>query len=746
MRKRGRDCSDEEESSPSDPTAAWSLNPPQATESNAEVSKLQAEIQALRAELKARCRSTGGSVFYWVGSVGRAISNLLAAASNRVFGARPQASGLLNYCTNNLRKLRSNETSGAERFSGCFWVCDVGRLKEDIGTCAAAVAESLGKREKECHPIPVVIGAPGQGKTEVLYWITGQCPNAVDGPSIIRDEFAAKLKALDPDLAPLDPDPICLFATFNADSAFKDEDELEGKDIEAALTSRVAAWYAQRAWTPALTKMTDCSLDELIEEIRVREGGRKLVILAIDEIRKIRIQEQRVALLDALAAFVLRQNKTRLPVFPIVSCLDVEGVLSIKSESGRPLLPIKLLPCPPCDMEKLCDVLHQKWPNQPLRHQLYCTNGHYRSLEMLANEGRIKEGRKEAFPAQLTVLRMIYREPSMRPRISGREVIDADGKSTGAPATLYECACDARYGIFYAEVDAHNETVTPELNMTIVANSLYDCMRHRPFGPRMPFWEFLSSIIDMVGKVDANQVIPRLLVLRAFLLDDSLSDDQWKVERHLSVTIQRDGLDSTVIKPLFSAWQPSDTDRLSFRRLKVEDLKAINQASIAEVAPRAVRAREDAKSAAGNGAGLRFAVPKASSSPVIEGVVFGLLCDAQDATKQYPLAIQMKYHADVGESNLAESARRAHDHMQQKLQFCKGDYYVLLCATEFPPTNELPKGTLVVGPEFLKALCRPFGLGPALWEFFQTQGTGSRGCTGYLAEVQQNGLSVRPGT
>ncbi len=97
----------------------------------------------------------------------------------------------------------------------------------------------MGSREKEYHPVPAVVGTPGQGKTEVLHWITGQCRDIVDGPTIIREEFAAKLKAMD-------PDPICLFATFNSTSML---DESELGDVEAALTSRVAARYTtERSW------------------------------------------------------------------------------------------------------------------------------------------------------------------------------------------------------------------------------------------------------------------------------------------------------------------------------------------------------------------------------------------------------------------------------------------------------------------------------------------------------------------
>ncbi len=269
------------------------------------------------------------------------------------------AADLLNHCAGKLPECdRGKGSTDAERLSQLVKAFDTKRLERDIRKSASLVAASVSRLEKEYHPVPVVIGAPGQGKTEVLYWITGRCPNAVDGPTIIREEFTAKLKSKDPNRAPtaIDVAPICLFATFNQSSMMVGS-ELEGKGIEAALTSRVAAWYTQREWSAALTKMTDCSLEQLIAEIRKREGGRKLVILAVDELRKIGDLQGRTELLNVVSALSQTENSGEHPLFPIVSCLDVEGVLSIKSGSGRPLQPIKLLPCPPCDMIETFRVL-----------------------------------------------------------------------------------------------------------------------------------------------------------------------------------------------------------------------------------------------------------------------------------------------------------------------------------------------------------------------------------------------------
>ncbi len=138
------------------------------------------------------------------------------------------AAQLLEHCVRNLPRRNATKTEG--RLSRLVKAFDTDRLEREIRNCVGVVADSMCKRDKESHPQPVVIGTAGQGKTEVLYWITGQYPDAVDGPSImangpsiIREEFATKFEGMD-------PDPICLFATFHQSSTF---DRSELNDIQA---------------------------------------------------------------------------------------------------------------------------------------------------------------------------------------------------------------------------------------------------------------------------------------------------------------------------------------------------------------------------------------------------------------------------------------------------------------------------------------------------------------------------------
>jgi hypothetical protein len=659
------------------------------------VAKLQAELE----EMKAKVRAMEAAAM-----AGNAIPRITNAGQ------------LLQHFETTLPQRRGTKTEDRlSRLVKCF---DSDRLEREVRNCVTVVADSMCKRDKEYHPMPVVIGTAGQGKTEMLYWITGQYPEAVDaplimrnGPSIIRERFAAKFETMDPNDARVDPDPICLFATFNQDSVFADS---ELPDIEAALTSRVAAWYTQRQWDVTLTKVTGCSLRALITEIRRKaeeeKGERKVVILAVDELRKISEPAKRSQLLDTLAGLSQAENQEKRPLFPIVSCLDAAGVFSVNTETRRSLQPITLLPCPPSDIDDLLDELAQrKWPGWDrafVRHQLFSTNGHYRSLEMLAGRKSVTAGSWTAFAAQVAVLRMIYKHRSMLPKVEEATVIDPDGKSQDRPSTLYQCASEEHYGIFYGEVDVQNKQVTPRLNMMIVANSIHDL----PDNTKVPLSDLLLSIIHKMGKVLAEKeielIVPQLLVLRAFL-----QDAPWIVDDLLSIAIRTDkGV--TVKNPWFIGWEPSDPGRLCTRKLTLDDLKGINLTEA--TGENWLTGDEVIKAGAKCRSGVRFAFPKVSNYPGIEGVVFGLLSDATDGTKQYSLAVQMKCQANAKPCHLVEWARSAHRQMK-KLEFREGEYYVLLCLTSLPDsTPDLPKGTLVVGLQFLEALCRPFGLESAV--------------------------------
>jgi hypothetical protein len=626
--------------------------------------------------------------------------SLTEGGGAHIAGADQKAAGLFTWC----EKLRQRQqTSTDVRLSRLVKPFDTDRLENEFRTAAAVVADSMGKREKEGHPLPVVIGAPGQGKTEVLYWITGQYPDiaegpviTVNGPSIIAAEFRARLKEMEPA-----PAPICLFATFTQGGPFV-KSEVEGKGIEAALTSRVAAWYTQREWSADLTAHTGCTLENLITEIRKKEKGgeRRLVILAIDELRKIEEEQMLRDLLNIVAGLSHKQNHAMLPMFPIVSCLDVEGVLSVRSKSGGPLQPITLLPCSPRDMEEVLRVARPKWNvgEKTLRNWIFSTNGHYRSLEKLENGSVIKDGCMEAFPAQLALLRKIYQHESMLPKMTETVELDPFHKKR---MTLFQCACASNYGIFYAQVDLHAQTVIPQLNMMCVANTLRSID-----GDNKPVSDFLLSIIRKIGNLnaakEAEQIVPLLPVLRAFL-----KDAPWIAEELLSVA--RVDIGRRVIKPWFIGWQPSDAACLCTRHLKVKDLENLYLTvdGTSETSGDTLIQSGGANSAGG---GVRFAFPSAKTYPGIEGVVFGLLGDTNDPSKQYPLAVQMKCRGEVRPGKLAEWAQLAHDQMMS-LGFRAGEYYVLLGTANLSPTfPDLPKGTLVVGPDFLEALCRPFGL------------------------------------
>jgi hypothetical protein len=417
-----------------------------------------------------------------------------------------------------------------------------------------------------------------------------------------------------------DRGPVCIFVTFNQLSGFN-EAELRGPcGIEGALTSRVAAWYAKKQWDLGLSKMIDCSLVALIQEIRKREGQQRLIILAIDELRKISDPKRRTELLDSVTSLSQQQNGNFLPFLPIVSCLDVEGVFSVRSRSGRPLLPIPLFPCPTSNIEKVVQQSLSAWKGVDpavVRHQFFSTNGHYRSLEVLADKKLITVGSAAAFAAQLAVLRHVYRHPSMRPKMSEATVLDRARHAEGESATLFECACDWNSGIFYQEAFPDERKVAPQLNMMIVSNSILDD------ADETPLQQLLLSIIDVIGKVNAikaiEQVIPRLLVLRAFV-----KSAPWRLEQLLSVAIPspRYPYRSENLRPVFIGWRPSDGVRLCTRKLKMKDLDAVDLAEAPCPDPWSAGDALIMDEARTPSSGVRFVFPEAVSP----GITNELLC------------------------------------------------------------------------------------------------------------------------
>jgi hypothetical protein len=191
----------------------------------------------------------------------------------------------------------------------------------------------------------------------------------------------------------------------------------------------------------------------------------------------------------------------------------------------------------------------------------------------------------------------------------------------------------------------------------------------------------------------------------------------------LSVTTSRAPDVVNVVKPLIVGWEPADGDSLCACQLDFRDLDGID---LVEAAPwnQATGDSLILEEAKKTRSGVRIAFHKFDYYPGIEGVVFGLL---RDATKQYPLAFQMKCWSNASNSVLCDWANNAHKQMKN-LGFCEGEYYVLLCVTlPLPPAIPgLPKGTMIVGGTFLAALCRPFGLGSAVMETIRQKEAASK--------------------
>lgn len=454
-----------------------------------------------------------------------------------------------------------------------------------------------------------------------------------------------------------------------------------------------------------------------------------MLILAVDEIRRIEDEIERKKLLNVLCGLLQNQvGLRRRPFFVVVSCLDVAGVMVLKTESQRRINPIRLLPCPPEGIEAVklhCQLKTPRRNSDPtiLRQDLYSTNGHYRSLETYSRGDLISDGDGNAFPTQLELLRFTYQHEAMYPWLQESEVLPVGPQSKNM---LYKCASEPGFGIFYGDVDLATKTVVPVLNIAIVNNGLAMVPPAPALTPNGFLDEtanglvpFLRLLISAVGAINPTKrlelVLPRLVTLRSFLFEKSVSLDIL-----LSVKVKVENPDNTIpqthrtVLPMFKGWGgDNDLTHVCTPVLKHHHLHGLESEAppYTQISGDALIKTTFKKSRDSPDAGVLMAFPDLLNYIGIEGVVFGLLQDSRDSSKQFPMAVQLKCRGSkVNPCDLIGWATDAHKQMQH-LGFRKGEYYVLLGGTMLPKAGaDLPEGTIAVGPEFIRALCRPFGL------------------------------------
>lgn len=182
---------------------------------------------------------------------------------------------------------------------------------------------------KENVPVMCVFATQGQGKTEL-------CRSLV-----LSNKLHLELEDVDTIM--------CIHVSFNQFSTYSQADEEMG--IEKALILRVVRTTTSCRNLPA----SDCeklnSLQDLLQAIRQAcckttdssEANRVGILLAVDEILKVTVVEERRKLLDALASLQQDELLNSLPTFVLITSLNYQFVQThYVTETKRYITPILL--------------------------------------------------------------------------------------------------------------------------------------------------------------------------------------------------------------------------------------------------------------------------------------------------------------------------------------------------------------------------------------------------------------------
>lgn len=302
-------------------------------------------------------------------------------------------------------------------------------FQTDCVNATKKLAKGKGTTTDKSHlPLPCIIAAAGQGKTEGLLWLY---QNA-DG---IHRKIMKKWNAqpwLDDatEARPHVRHIVPLFATFNQDTTFSPTGDTEAHS--ALIRRMICTWKGIRydSLQPLPSNVFTSHFLEYVREVeaaknkcRVDEIG---ILLLIDEIRK--LDNMRGAVLDAIND-VMHGDITRgLCTIPVVSCLDVSTLFAVVTEgTKRPLIGIRMYPCPSDDLPpKIVDsakaTLNRMNPPRPeeallaLKFALAQCAGHYRSLEAIVEHPtELKSDiqlRHEYADAALHLLANLIRSPA----------------------------------------------------------------------------------------------------------------------------------------------------------------------------------------------------------------------------------------------------------------------------------------------------------------------------------------------
>ena len=223
--------------------------------------------------------------------------------------------------------------------------------------------------DKSQQPLPAVVAASGQGKTEVLRWIRED-----DGESLHQSLIDAlnsgpslpKIKHIAP-----------LMASFNQGTYFHADRDIRA---DAALISRLIPDYYGRKFINTLKISNDLTLQTLTAFIRNEVATAKrilpkevAVVLLVDEIGKITGDMYRDVLIS-ICNVMHSDCSDGFATIPVVTSLEMTSIFDyVTTKSRRPLIPIRLSPVSVDESMRVIGMVEmsliQGFPSESMRNQ-----------------------------------------------------------------------------------------------------------------------------------------------------------------------------------------------------------------------------------------------------------------------------------------------------------------------------------------------------------------------------------------
>jgi hypothetical protein len=600
-----------------------------------------------------------------------------------------------------------------------FGPIDVDRLLKSITNSARLLQPQRGptKADKMKIPLPCVIGASGQGKTEVLHWLRtdgvafrnttkrwvldlksnsafSRIPTLITPP---RNEIFKKLAAMFGATH-----VTAVFASFNQTTNFNAILET----CQGGLVSRwLCDWY-QRRWTETFSqRCSRLTLHDVDHHIRSHaaktlhiKADKLLVIYLADELRKM-TPSWRSHLLNGITGLMQTNWDEGHPTFPVVSCLDVGTIFATVTQgSQRPLTGIRLMPCP----QEVVDQLAKRCQTDlvsaareiellNIRFLTLAAGGHFRTLcEILehAREGRTYNFKPWPSPefarAALQLFKKLWWSPSMM----------WSEKTYFASMTLYQLTTQG-FGIFYKKVDEGKNLVQPAIAPG-----------------NMLAWGWGES-------TDETKHIQHLLRSIATLVRNGVRSisKEWETLLPLAVMFLASVVDANDLRQLVGGslaqkpWQCKTPETLNFNKSALRaTLQTHTKWPCQSLKAQTAQMRRVVSSPMSSGSSALLACPTQETYRAIDGALINAI---QVNGMPCTILFQMKYYS--GNYKVPKWFAAMHSHAKL-LGLTPGSYYAVLFVSGIDAKASLTTepGSVLIGSEGLVKILDPLGLTPVL--------------------------------